>query len=128
MPAKPRILIAEDEAIVALQLKIRLNQKGFEVCGLVSTGEKAIEYAGKEKPDIILMDVRLSGKLDGFEAVEKIRTFSKAPVVFMTGYPDEIVRDQLRKLIPAAYLIKPVQEEKLLQAIQQQLSEVYKQD
>ncbi|MBN1888868.1 MAG: response regulator [Thermoflexales bacterium] len=104
-----KILVVEDESILAMVLCRNLKQAGYHVCQPVATGEQAVHCLTGEQPDIILMDIRLAGVLNGIEAVQQMRAFSQVPVVFMTGYPDENTREQAMQLQPAAYLIKPVE-------------------
>ena len=71
---KERILIVEDEVIIAMEMESSLQGLGYEVTSIVDTGEKAIEKAGEDKPGIILMDIRIKGEMDGIEAAEVIRS------------------------------------------------------
>jgi CheY-like chemotaxis protein len=117
MKEKISILIVEDEFLAALVLKRNLKLLGYEVCELVATGEEAIESAAKEKPDIILMDIRLAGEMDGLEAAQEIISRYKVPIIFITGYSDEDLMERAKKLNPGAYLIKPVHMPELESAI-----------
>ena len=103
-----KILVVEDEALVSMLLTKYLAAVGYEICACVSTGEEAVQVAKKQHPDVIIMDRRLAGKMDGLEASRQIRQFSKQPIVFVTGYIDESVHHEIPKLSPAVYLIKPV--------------------
>lgn len=103
-----RVLIVEDETLIAMQLHMLLSRAGFEVCGTVDQGEKAVEQARLEKPDVILMDIHLSGIIDGIEAAQQILTFSSAAIIFTTGYSDPKQKEHALALNPAGYLIKPV--------------------
>jgi len=105
---KIKILFVEDEAIVALFLKVQLEKRGYLVTGHVVTGEQAIQSVQVSEPDIILMDIHLAGKLDGLKTSTAIRSFSKANIIVMTGYEDEEVRNAVKELSPAAILTKPV--------------------
>lgn len=115
-PAK--ILIAEDEAIIAFQLKVQLTRQGYEICDAVSTGEQCIQSARQYNPDLILMDIHLRGAMSGVEAIQEIRTFSQAPVIFMTGYPDDEVKESAVRYQPADYLVKPISSNSLVKAIE----------
>ena len=106
---KIKILIAEDEVIVAQWMKIELEDVGYEVLDYVTTGEKAIESALENKPDIILLDVNLSGEIDGIDAAEKITDTLNTPIIFMTGYNESSIFERAQKINPAAYLEKPVE-------------------
>ncbi len=105
---KLTILIVEDEILVGLMLKTQLNQAGYLVCGVVASGEEAIELAQKENPDVVLMDIRLRGAMDGIEAAGRISAFSSARIIFTTGYQDPELKERAMKLNPAAFLRKPV--------------------
>jgi DNA-binding response OmpR family regulator len=118
MASVPKILIVEDEAIIAFQLKIHLSREGFEVCDTVGTAEQSVQSARQFSPDLILMDIHLRGKITGIEAMQEIRTFSQAPVIFMTGYPNEEVKDSAIRFQPADYLVKPIGSVALVKAIE----------
>lgn len=106
-----KILIVEDEALVALVLQMSLAQAGHDVCELAATGEEAIEIARKENPDVVLMDVHLVGDMDGLEAARRIGAFSSAALILVTGYSDQSLRERTAELRPIAYLTKPIEPE-----------------
>ena len=95
--------------LAAIHLQMRLNNLGYEVCQPVATGEYAIKSVEKEKPDIVLMDIRLAGEMDGIEAAQEIHSCYGTSIIFMTGYQDEDLMERAQKLKPVAYLIKPVE-------------------
>jgi two-component system, response regulator PdtaR len=103
-----KILLAEDEALIALALSMELNNAGYKVCEKVNTGEAAIEGAKKKIADVLLLDIRLAGKLDGIQAARKIRQFSNVPIIFMSGYHNIDKYELSKSVNPLAYLIKPV--------------------
>ncbi|MFN2350529.1 MAG: response regulator [Kiritimatiellia bacterium] len=103
-----KILIAEDEGIIGLSLRMELESSGHEVCGVVATGEDAVACAFRSRPDLVLMDINLSGEMDGIEAAQKIRTLRKVRLIFMTGYVDRDLMDRALSLKPLAYVTKPV--------------------
>lgn len=103
-----RILLVEDEILTAIAMEIELKQAGYDVCRRVATGEDAVMVARQESPDLILMDIRLAGELDGIEAAQQIQASSSIPIIFMTGYPDEEIEERARKLNPLGYFLKPV--------------------
>jgi PAS domain S-box-containing protein len=117
-PRRDRILVVEDEGIVALELSERLTAMGFAVLGPTSTGEGAIAIALAERPDLILMDVRLKGTMDGPAAATRIRLELDVPFVFLTAYADEATLARVRPIEPHAYLIKPFEERALSVTIQ----------
>jgi len=116
--AKERILIVEDEKIIALDLKRRLLDFGYEVIGVIPTGEKAIEVAEKEAPDLILMDIMLKGEVDGIEAASKIRHSLDIPVVFLTSYSDPDTLERAKQAEPFGYILKPFKERELVTTIE----------
>jgi len=103
-----KILLVEDEFLIAALLRTNLQSVGFEVCELVGTGEEAIEQAEKEQPDFVLMDIRLAGEMDGIKAAQEIHQRFQIPIIFMTGYSDKEIIAQTSSLNPLAYLVKPV--------------------
>ena len=105
---KIKILIVEDESLVALYLQKSLQQEGYEVGMLATRGEEAVESAQRENPDVILMDIRLEGDVDGIEAARRISEFSPAKIIFNTSYKDPETKERAMALNPAAFLIKPV--------------------
>ena len=115
---KARILIVEDERITAKAIEESLNTLGYEVCGVVDSGKEAIEKAGQEHPDVILMDITLFGEMDGIEAAATIRTNQQIPVIFLTAYSDEEKIVRAKAVVPNSYLVKPFQDEDLKSAIE----------
>jgi DNA-binding NarL/FixJ family response regulator len=113
MSKSTRILIVEDEAMHVALLKIEIADYGWEVCAVCSSGEEGIEQARNTNPDVILMDIRLAGDMDGIECARQILEFSKAKIVFMTGYDSEEIENQAKALNPFAYYYKPVSFEDL---------------
>ncbi len=114
---KARILVVEDEAVAALSLQRGLRMSGYEVCGLTATGEEAVVMALQCKPDVILMDVLLAGENNGFEAARRIRSRADTPFVFLTGYADKWIEEQMQSLGENAYLLKPFGPEDVLEAV-----------
>ena len=86
---KARILVVEDEAIIAMEIESSLENLEYEVTSIVDTGDRAIQKAEEDKPDLILMDIRIKGDRDGIEAAKIIRGNFGIPVVFSTAYLDE---------------------------------------
>ncbi len=121
MGAKVKILIAEDEAISALSMQSALTAAGYNVCGLASTGEEAVEMAKQEKPDLVIMDVILNGKVNGLEATQEIRSGSDVPVVFITGYEEDALIEQIKSFKSTTFLIKPITPNDLKSAIMEAL-------
>jgi diguanylate cyclase (GGDEF)-like protein len=113
-----RILVVEDENIIAMDLKRRLAFLGYEVVGTLATGEEAIEKADELHPDLILMDIVLKGKVDGIEAAQQIRAHSGPPVVFITAYSDDKTLQRARQVDPYGYIIKPFEDRELVASIE----------
>ncbi|MBT4290206.1 MAG: response regulator [Deltaproteobacteria bacterium] len=107
---KARILIVEDEPIIAMEVKNQIQSLGYEVTSIVDTGEKAIKKAEADKPDLILMDIQIKDKIDGIKAADIIHTRFNIPVVFATAYTDEKYLEKAKLTHPYGYLIKPYQE------------------
>jgi two-component system, response regulator PdtaR len=112
-----RILVAEDETIIRLDLKDPLERAGFEVCGEARDGEEAVELAREEKPDLAVLDVKMP-RVDGIEAARRILAERPIPIVMLTAYGhDELVTRAVEAGV-FAYLVKPFRESDLLPAIQ----------
>ncbi len=112
------VLIVEDEAIVAADLAGKLQQLGYLVAGSTSTGEQAIELARQHRPSLVLMDIRLAGKMDGVTAADMIRSELDLPVVFLTAYSDPATLDRAKITDPFGYIIKPFEERELRTTIE----------
>lgn len=108
MPANS-VLIVEDEAIVALDLGVRLQELGYEVVGTAASGEQALRFVGLRVPDLILMDVRLQGTLDGIDTAELIRRLCDVPIIFLTSHSDDNTVERAARTAPYGYLTKPFQ-------------------
>ena len=108
MAQQIKIMIVEDEAITAMYLHMRLKKLSYDVLKPISSGDIAIQTAQKEHPNIILMDIGLTGKLDGLQTALEIQSFSDAHFIFMSGYQNEDVRDQVRLIKSSSYLTKPI--------------------
>ncbi len=109
-----KILLVEDEFITSKLMKKQLENQGYEVTQSVSTGENAVISARQNPPDIILMDIRLAGEMDGIETATVIKSESDIPVIiFVTGYGDTEIKERAKKINPLEYLIKPIDINKL---------------
>ena len=112
-----RILVAEDESIIRLDLRDLLERAGFEVCAEAKDGEEAVELARSEQPDLAIMDVKMP-RLDGIEAARRILDERPIPIVMLTAYgQDELVSRAVEAGV-FGYLVKPFREQDLLPAIQ----------
>jgi diguanylate cyclase (GGDEF)-like protein/PAS domain S-box-containing protein len=112
-----RIVIVEDEKIIALDLQRRLERFGYQVVGMASDGPEAIEAAADRNPDIILMDIMLAGVMDGIEAAKMIRERFAIPVIFLTAYTDEKTLERAKEVEPFGYILKPFKERELYTTI-----------
>ncbi|MDY0386405.1 MAG: response regulator [Methanolobus sp.] len=102
-----KILVVEDEGIIGLNIKKKLKSFGYTVPAIVATGEEAIKMADITFPDLILMDVRLKGDMDGVETAEKIRKNFDIPVIYLTAYSDGEILEKAKKTEPYGYIVKP---------------------
>jgi PAS domain S-box-containing protein len=105
--AEARILVVEDEAVIAEDISLSLASLGYDVCAVASSGEDAIVLAEQIRPDLVVMDVVLQGQVDGIAAAKLIRERHRIPIVFLTAYSDEEMLDRARIAGPFGYLIKP---------------------
>ena len=104
-----RILIAEDEAVTALDLKRELIALGYEVTGIADNASDAMNAAAAQKPDLVLMDIHLSGRMEGIVAASAIRGCEGIPVVFLTAHSDQTTLDRALLASPFGYILKPFQ-------------------
>jgi len=107
------ILVVEDENIVAKDLQNRLKRLGYAVPELASSGEEAIRKAATSRPDLVLMDIGLRGKIDGIEAAQQIYTRLRIPVVFLTAYADDSTIRRAKIVKPFGYIGKPLEDQEL---------------
>ena len=112
------MLIVEDELLVAWHLESLVRDQKHEVCGLVPDGQGAIEQAGDLDADLVLMDIRLAGRMDGIEAARRIREQRGTPIIFITAHGDPATRAHIERVMPGApVLAKPITGDKLREAI-----------
>lgn len=109
-------MIVEDELIIALMIERMVQNMGHKVVAKVTTGEAAIEAVKVHRPDIILMDIRLQGEMDGIEAMAQIRRSSKASVIYITGNSDENYRKRVEESKPMDFLTKPITQGDLIRS------------
>jgi DNA-binding LytR/AlgR family response regulator len=107
MTTAKRILIVEDDMIIAANLSMQLTQLGYEVTGIESRGEEAVIHAKVNTPDIILMDIQLRGVLNGIETVRKIQQDIQIPIIYLTANSDEQTFNKARDTNPYAFISKP---------------------
>lgn len=107
MPILKRILIVEDDMIIAANLSMQLTQLGYEVTGIESRGEEAVVHAKVNTPDIILMDIKLKGKLNGIETAGLIQKELTIPIIYITANSDELTFNKAKDTNPYAFISKP---------------------
>jgi PAS domain S-box-containing protein len=105
---KTKILIVEDEAVISMHIQNSLIKLGYEICGGVNSGQEAVRMASELKPDLILMDIILQGRMDGIEAAKIIKDTLGIPVVYMTGNADVQTITRARETSPHGYVLKPI--------------------
>ena len=113
------VLVVEDEGIVGLDLRNQLNALGYAVVDVVASGKRAIEKAEETHPDLVLMDVRLKGELDGIQAAQAIVDRFDTPIVFLTALVDEETIERAKTIKHHGYLVKPFMAHELEGAIQE---------
>ncbi len=108
---KVQVLIVEDEAIVSMDLRYKLEGLGYSVPAEIRSGKEAVDVASQLNPDMILMDIRLSGDLDGIDAAAQIRNRFGVPVVYLSAYVggDTLARAEMTE--PSGYILKPFDDE-----------------
>ncbi len=121
MKAKPQILIVEDELIAAEDLRITLTNLGYEVSSMVSSGRKAIKMIEEKRPDLILMDIKLKGDIDGVEASKQIRSRFNIPIIYITALSDNDALQRAKITEPFGYIHKPIEEMELHTTIEMAL-------
>jgi PAS domain S-box-containing protein/putative nucleotidyltransferase with HDIG domain len=115
---KIRLLIIEDESLVARDIENMAESQGYEVCGVASTGDQALLMAAEFQPDIVLMDVVIKGALDGIAVAEKIWESYRIPIIYVTAYADEVTLKRARITEAFGYILKPFDERELKIAIE----------
>ena len=111
--AAPRVLVVEDEAIPARAAAVMLGHIGCDVAAIVDSGEEAVEAACRERPDLVLMDIRLKGPMDGIEAAGLIRERLGIPIVFVSAYLTEELDERHDAIDESEFLSKPIDQQAL---------------
>ena len=123
MSGQPKILLVEDQNLIALGLTEVLHETGHEVVGVAATVSDALVLAANTKPDVAIVDVRLRGRRDGIEGAQLLREQFGVAVVFLTAQTDPETKDRAAAVNPVGFLRKPVHPERLVQAIQTAVQE-----
>jgi len=113
-----RILVVEDETVIAMDLRERLTALGYEVCGIVTQGEVVAQKVIALRPDLVLMDVNLAGTTDGVKAAQQIGEFCDVPIVFLTAYSDSELVERASRTNAYGFLVKPFDERELHATLQ----------
>jgi CheY-like chemotaxis protein len=113
-----RILIVEDEMVISLEISQTLKRLGYDVAGQAIDGTDAIRLAHEVDPDLILMDIRLNGGMDGIEAASRIKEQLDIPVIFLSAHSDEATLERAIAVSPSGYLIKPFKDRELYSTIE----------
>lgn len=120
---KSKIMIVEDEVLIGMMIKRKVEAEGYLVCDIPTSGEQAVEQAALEKPDMLIMDICLAGQMNGIEAARKIKEEQNTPVVFFTGNnTDKHLIAQSKDINPVAIVNKMGSINELFSAIKQALS------
>ncbi|WPO42881.1 sensor histidine kinase [Tardiphaga sp. 42S5] len=121
MVTRARVMVVEDDRIVARDISEQLGRIGHSVIGVTARGEAAIELAINNRPDLVLMDIRLEGEIDGIDAARQIRARCQTPVVFLTAYADDETVRRASQAEPFGYLLKPFEDLQLRTVIEMAL-------
>ena len=112
-----RVLIVEDEGIIALDLRLRIENLGHTVAGVAHSGEAAVRQTAELAPDLVLMDIRLRGAMDGVDAASAIRQNHDTPIIYLSVHSDEKTRQRMAATRPLGYLEKPFDDAELESAL-----------
>jgi len=121
MNKETTVLVVEDETIIARDIQNKLQGLGYDAPLIVSSGEEAVENAGELRPDLVMMDIVIEGKVDGIEAADQIRKHFNIPVVYLTAYADEEILERAKITEPFGYMVKPFDERELHSTIEMAL-------
>jgi len=122
MPLKKKILIVEDDGIVSIDIRNILRNLGYDFIEIAFSGEEALNKTHDWNPDVILMDIGLKGDIDGIEAARIIKNRSNTPIIFLTGFADDNTLARANKINPVEYIIKPINNNELDDAISKALN------
>jgi len=118
MNNSPKIIIVEDEAIIAKYMKMELEYTGYTVNGIYSNGKDCLEAVKTMDTDVLLMDINLNGTMDGIETAKEILKFKQVAIIFMTGFSEALIKKRAMELLPVAFLSKPVEVEDLITVLE----------
>ena len=118
MSDKVKIMIVEDESIVALDLSMRLQKEGYDMVGIASNSDDAINIFTEQKPDLVLMDINIKGHKDGIETAAALKKIQDVPLIFLTAFSQNEYVTRAKTVNPSAYLVKPFNNDSLHTSIQ----------
>jgi DNA-binding NarL/FixJ family response regulator len=113
-----KILIVEDETLIAMSIKSTLSAMGHEICGIASSGYKALDLAASNAPDLVLMDVKIKGEIDGVKVAEILKKDRGIPVVFLTAFSNQDILERAKACEPLGYVLKPFKENELRSVVE----------
>jgi len=116
-----KILIVEDEMLAAIGLRDIFEELGYDVCTLAASGKQAIDIAEREHPDVVLMDIKLPGGMNGIEAAQQIHSRFGIPFAYITGYEDPEIKERANATDPIGFFLKPLNCQKIQAAIDEAL-------
>lgn len=114
---KALVLIVEDQVLIAKSIEAMVIDHGMEVLGICKSGEEAIAIAEQHTPDIVIMDIRLQGKLDGIQTAKELQLNERIPIIYLSDYTDKGTVRRAKETLPANYLSKPFNERDLIRAM-----------
>ena len=117
-----KILVVEDEMIIAAKISMQLTNLGYEVTGILPRGEEAILHVEENKPDIVLLDINLKGNIDGIETARQMQLMKDIPIIYLTANADEATFNRAKTTRPAAFISKPFKQLDLQRAIELTIS------
>ena len=118
-----KIMIVEDEPIIAMELQESLQTAGYDVPVTVRNADDVMPAVIKQNPDLIIMDIYLKSFIDGIDAAQRVKMLRDIPIIFLTAYPNENIRKKALSIKPEAYLLKPLRDKELLEQISRILGE-----
>jgi CheY-like chemotaxis protein len=124
--SKGNVFIVEDDMLLSLVEERLLIKLGYTVIGKAVSGEEAVSKIREAKPDAILMDISLSGEMDGIDTMTEIRNFSSVPVVYLSGNSDQLNLERAKKTRYVDYLVKPITEHDLVEPLKRAMKSGYK--
>ena len=123
MTPRSKIIIVEDEIIIALDLKLRLENLGYNVIHTAFNGEDAIKRTGETSPDLVLMDIQLNGELDGINVAQQIRSLYNIPFIYLTGSYENSLLERAKQTDPVGFINKPFDESEIQNLIEMAISQ-----